>query len=920
METQHTPIMTYSEKPPVEHTPLPPSQLHKMTTQSDIDITPPEQQSERLSDSNSEGLISSGDEIDNEVENEADEDQVNDVLGVSISQVQSRMKARQTPAEEKTRAIERSGGYFDVIPDDSSSGLQDQVQLFEEPESIEEPVVVQGGDERRKLEKNAPKSNRHSFTRSMLMSSLSGRRRALSGDSGYGINLRKLLQDFSLTPSRQSSSSTKFNSTGSTPRSRSSSTPQGSPRARRVDSADTQVNAASKSSSTIHSNNDDGLAALGALQNTRTHSYQQYPITKKRPPLSVRQSLSDESLYVRSLSRVSTLEHRPHYENIHSQVNSRYKAIKDSLQDSSSRIFSMPSFNLPDFRHEWHPARFLGDYQRKDGVLAGDARLNSAADVNGSETSFNGSKPNVRSNTIYPFLDQAASHITGDVVVMGGYRGSILRSAKPPHRQLWVPMKVGLNIRKVDLEVGLTPEDEERMEETIIAREVLSHIGPVDICRRLLQRLNKHEKSRNGDIRVWDYGYDWRLSPHLLSKRLIKFLEGLPCNSPGVPPEKRGAYVIAHSLGGLITRHAVNQRPELFAGVVYAGTPQHCVNILGPLRNGDEVLLSSKVLTAQVNFTIRTSYALLPDDGRCFINKDTKEDYLVDFFDVNSWDKHALSPCITAPLPPSGNETNNRKGIMDNLPSSLSTLPRIGLGKKRLSMKLNKSNSISSQGQTPRASREKDQRENAPGGSENEEIPLDYKSRGGAAAVTGGTAGGILGPNTAKTSPETTNTNQATTSSSSIPSNMNTGAGNAAAATSTIPREEALAYLERTLKEVKQFRQELAFNEAHQKANRYPPFAVMYSKALPTVYGARVASRDDIKRTDAYDDLAFAAGDGVCLASAAMLPHGYRVIKHGLVRSERGHVGLLGDLEGVGQCLLALVRGREAGVGVNPEK
>ncbi|KAI7976316.1 hypothetical protein EIK77_010789 [Talaromyces pinophilus] len=921
MATQTTPTTIFREKQPIEQTPLPPSQLNKMTTQSDMDITPPEsgeeqQQPERLSDFNSEGIISSGDEIDNEVENEADEDQVNDVLGVSISQVQSRMKARQTPAEEKTRAIERSGGYFDVIPDEIS-GTQDQVQLFEEPESIDEPVV-QAGDERRKLEKNAPKSNRHSFTRSMLMSSFSGRRRASSGDSGYGINLKKLLPDFSLTPSRQSSSSTKFNSTHSTLRSRSSSTPQGSSRGQRDDSADTQANAASTSSSTIHSN-DDGLAALGALQNTRTHSYQQYPIAKKRPPLSVRHSLSDESLYVRSLSRVSTLEHRPHYENVHSQVNSRYKAIKDSLQDSSSRIFSMPSFNLPDFRHEWHPGRFLGDYQRKDGVPAGDARVNSAAEVKGSETSFNGSKPNIRPNTIYPFLDQAASHINGDVVVMGGYRGSILRSAKPPHRQLWVPMKVGLNIRKVDLEVGLTPEDEERMEETIIAREVLSHIGPVDICRRLLQRLSKHEKSRNGDIRVWDYGYDWRLSPHLLSKRLIKFLEGLPCNAPGVPPEKRGAYVIAHSLGGLITRHAVNQRPELFAGVLYAGTPQHCVNILGPLRNGDEVLLSSKVLTAQVNFTIRTSYVLLPDDGRCFINKDTKEDYLVDFFDVNSWDKHALSPCITAPLPPSGNETNNRKGIMDNLPSSLSTLPRIGLGKKRLSMKLSKSNSVSSYGQTPRASREKDQRENAPGGSENEEIPVGSKSQGGAAAIAGGTAGGILGPNTAKTPPEI-NTNQATTSSSSIPSNMNTGAGNAAAATSTIPREEALAYLERTLKEVKQFRQELAFNEAHQKANRYPPFAVMYSKALPTVYGARVASRDDIKRTDAYDDLAFAAGDGVCLASAAMLPHGYRVIKHGLVRSERGHVGLLGDLEGVGQCLLALVRGREAGVGVNHEK
>ena len=280
METQNTPTTTYGEKPPVEYTTLPPSQLPKMTTQSDIALpeSGEEQQPGKLSDSNSDGVISSSDEIEND-NAEADEDQVNDVLGVSISQVQSRMKARQTPAEEKTRAIERSGGYFDVIPDEIS-GAQDQVQLFEEPESIEEPAATQGGIERRKLEKNAPKSNRHSFTRSMLMSSLSGRRRALSGDSGYGINLRRLLTDFSLTPSRQSSSSTKFSSTDSTLRSRSSSTPHG----RRDDSENTSTHIASKSSSTIHSTNDDGLTALGALRNTRTHSYQQYPITKKRPP------------------------------------------------------------------------------------------------------------------------------------------------------------------------------------------------------------------------------------------------------------------------------------------------------------------------------------------------------------------------------------------------------------------------------------------------------------------------------------------------------------------------------------------------------------------------------------------------------------------------------------------------------------
>ena len=181
---------------------------------------------------------------------------------------------------------------------------------------------------------------------------------------------------------------------------------------------------------------------------------------------------------------------------------------------------------------------------------------------------------------------------------------------------------------------------------------MLTHIGPVDIAKRLFKRLRTSENARNGSLRVHNYGYDWRLSPHISSRRLIEYLKTLPCNQPGVPPHKKGAIVIAHSLGGLITRHAINQNPELVSGVVYAGVPQTCVNILGPLRNGDDVLLSSRVLTAQVNFTIRTSFALLPIDGKCFFNKHTKEEYPVDFFDVNTWLEHRLTPCLAPSLPP----------------------------------------------------------------------------------------------------------------------------------------------------------------------------------------------------------------------------------------------------------------------------
>jgi hypothetical protein len=50
-----------------------------------------------------------------------------------------------------------------------------------------------------------------------------------------------------------------------------------------------------------------------------------------------------------------------------------------------------------------------------------------------------------------------------NVLMLGGYRGSILRDANTG-RRLWVPLKVGFNVRKAELAIGLTGEDELRSE------------------------------------------------------------------------------------------------------------------------------------------------------------------------------------------------------------------------------------------------------------------------------------------------------------------------------------------------------------------------------------------------------------------------------------------------------------------------
>lgn len=889
------------------------------------------------------------DEVPDHV-SDVDKDAASDVVGVSMSRAQSRMKSRTTPVEEKNRMLEDQGGYFANVPDAvSEDGLflspilteQGSVvpaepkgqQVSIEPPIQEEPhpgvqavdhTVPRGAHDEPHLgvaavdhgqprgphgdgaappvTVNEPKeanatSHRSSFTRSLLKT----RPRAWSGE------FKKLLPDLASLKKRSSLS---FITHGQN-RSRSQTVGSSSKRSSWLHSKSSSTSLDRKASTPTQATNDVGYEDEGddarpiselrppQASSAVKHSFSRRPGTAMpgRPP-SLRRSSSDHSLYLRSSSTASSLEQRPRYENVHSQINSRFKAIKDSLSDSGNRLINMPNMHLQDIKDR--------SIRPKIPEL-GNAHAAAAADRAANGVATHGAvlpppPPKSHPQSTHPLLEDAMSDLTGDVVVVGGYRGSVLRSAEPPHRQLWVPMKVGLNLRKVNLEVGLTREDEENAHETVIAKEILAHIGPVDICRRILKRLRKCENAMRGDLRVWAFGYDWRLSPAMLSKQLVSFLEGLQCNqvsSNGAQPHKgpRGATVIAHSLGGLITRHAVNQNPDLFAGVLYAGVPQHCVNILGPLRNGDDVFLSSRVLPAQVNFSFRTSFAFLPEDGQCFIDKQTKEEYRLDFYDPKTWDEYSLSPCVAPALPPS----NAGRGFKD-----------FGLVGKRFSLGARED--------------EKDLSMNMPFGVHGHHhhtqhassTEKDISARNPPRSAHGKDHKPTEMLASAASAPKKANEKLAPALDGLMGPMTQPGGSSSTkiSTTSTIPRAAALEYLQRTLAEIKQWRKEMEFIPEYQAENRYPPTAVLFGKSIPTVYGARVSSREAIKQSDAFEDLAFAAGDGVCLATAAMLPPGYRIIKGGLVKTDRGHVGLLGDLEGVGQCLRAILRGRREGVGL----
>jgi len=825
------------------------------------------------------------------------------VIGVSISQAQTRLADPRTLAIEKAAAIEEGDDYFTKLweqsddveleaPEDSLSITQPESELIANGKRHEAAVSVSSIRREKtlpfqnpspsKAERQGPK-NLDTTTNTLLKSPRQRvvRERSTSAQEGsLSLLLIQMRLQLPSIPKRSSIAKVENSSSDSQESIAQRDGMWHECKSRRRSA--TGKGSFESSSSTL-------LSLLSGWQNEGDRKGKYTPLKR---------TTSDDLLILqRSVSTASSLGDDSRFEHVHEMVNNRLKALKDSLNDANFKLpslYALPRAASRRFNTSQSEVKIQSADSEKlthRGTMRGNLLSNTRAISSANDLTR---KNRAIDPTAHPIFSRMLSHLTGDVVILGGYRGSVLRSAESPNRRVWLPLKAGLNLRKVDLEVGLEDEDEEAIPQRTVPDGMLTHIGPVDISRRLLKRLRSSENAVNGKLRVHNYGYDWRFSPHRLSKQLIRFLEQLPSNQPGVPKSERGAVIIAHSLGGLITRHAVNQRPELFAGVIYAGVPQYSVNILGPIRNGDDVLFNSRILTAQVNFTVRTSYALLPLDGKCFFDAKTKEPYPVNFFDINDWIEHRWSPCINPPLPPVAAVTSNFGNIIDSFTSvsskMMSDLPFVSRHSSSARRDQNSSTS-------PVTYETKDT------------SSVDLKSHqctpqveGLAAQATGFDV--QMNKRQSAEMPEQQTCLRPRKSS------------NTAAQSVTLDRDRAIVYLTRTLAQTVEFKKQLAYKPCHTESNLYPPVAVLYGKSEPTVCGAKVLSREAIKHSDAYDDLAFASGDGVVLARAAMLPEGYRAVPGGVVATERGHLSLLGDLEGVGKCLGALILARRQGMGL----
>ena len=474
-------------------------------------------------------------------------------IGVSISSEQTRLSSPRTPAVEKAGAIESAGGFFgpnniihDALHEDSEApeALED-VEAFhvhgadegKEHKPADLPYPVQSDVPVRspcRTDIRLPSPWRSDTQRqagrkpgSSLLDGLFNRRRAASGpESTLEGWQRSLLSNLPSLPSM--------------PRSFSIASAFGTSHNVQVDDRQEDRRKSRRSSVQVpYPGDSSNSSASTAIARQRSQSDGLVPESSQRFPSRVgvdntgglprkaslhsehsragllRRSTSDHSLLTQ---RTLSLGDDSRFEDVQDQVNSRFKAIRDSLQDSNIRLPRIANLSVssltPDFLRERSAIPTEGQGLKQtpgdaDRVGRGwSAKSTRPVDPMTRQpyTSAKAAASDVTKPAPHPHFNRALQQLEGDVIVLGGYRGSTLRSAEPPHRQVWVPVKVGLNLRKVNLELGLEEGDDERASDSIIADGMLSHIGPVDIGRRLLKRLRGCQNARAGALRIHDYG------------------------------------------------------------------------------------------------------------------------------------------------------------------------------------------------------------------------------------------------------------------------------------------------------------------------------------------------------------------------------------------------------------------------------
>jgi pimeloyl-ACP methyl ester carboxylesterase len=222
------------------------------------------------------------------------------------------------------------------------------------------------------------------------------------------------------------------------------------------------------------------------------------------------------------------------------------------------------------------------------------------------------------------------------IVFIHGIKGATLVNLQGQTQWLTGAQSLGLN--SPDLALPMEWEGETQKRDILHSDRVLEsvRIFPWLVEKAVYQPWLKAASEMGHPF--YSFAYDWRRDCLENLQGFESFLNQVRVESHGSPIR-----VVAHSMGGLITLALLNERPELFESVVFAGVPfAGGIGFLKDLHAGESVGLNRKILSPDVLFTFPSVFALFPLGGQGLVAENGKP-VAMDFFSAPKWAENRLS-------------------------------------------------------------------------------------------------------------------------------------------------------------------------------------------------------------------------------------------------------------------------------------
>ncbi len=220
------------------------------------------------------------------------------------------------------------------------------------------------------------------------------------------------------------------------------------------------------------------------------------------------------------------------------------------------------------------------------------------------------------------------------IVLIHGIKGSILEDKDG--KVAWLTARQALGWRHSRLALPTEWKGDEQKKDGLHPAGVMKdlYVVPYVLGEKIYGPFIK--AASDLDRPFYEFAYDWRRDNNENLAQFLAFLKE-------VSAKHRNAriQVVSHSMGGLITRAAMAQKPELFHSVVFAGVPfAGGIGFLLDMHAGNPTGRNERILSPEVYFTFPAPYTLF-QEGSSRVFENGKE-LPLNFYNADDWAKYKL--------------------------------------------------------------------------------------------------------------------------------------------------------------------------------------------------------------------------------------------------------------------------------------